>query len=80
MMLTCLGCVIGIGFSYLVLNGWTASTMSADHTQIGFQLVLSPSLIMKAVWLSLIIGAIGGALPAVAAARIRLRLAMSGRT
>ncbi|MBB3456024.1 putative ABC transport system permease protein [Rhizobium sp. BK313] len=80
MMLTCLGSVIGIGFSYLVLNGWTASTMSADHTQIGFQLTLSPSLVMKAVWLSLIIGAIGGALPAVAATRIPLRLAMSGRT
>ncbi len=58
------GSVIGIGFSYLVLNGWTASTMSADHTQIGFQLTLSPSPVMKAVWLSLIIGAIGGALPA----------------
>ena len=80
MMLTCLGSVIGIGFSYLVLNGWTASTMSADHTQIGFQLTLSPSQVMKAVWLSLIIGAIGGALPAVAATRVPLRLAMSGRT
>ncbi|MBB4567243.1 ABC transporter permease [Rhizobium leucaenae] len=80
MILTCFGCLVGVGFSYVVLNGWTASTMSADHTQIGFQLVLSPSLVMKAVWLSLIIGAIGGALPALAAARIPLRLAMSGRT
>ncbi|AVA25100.1 FtsX-like permease family protein [Rhizobium sp. NXC24] len=80
MILTCFGCLIGVGFSYAVLNGWTASTMSADHTQIGFQLVLSPALVTKAVWLSLIIGAVGGALPAVAATRIPLRLAMSGRT
>ncbi|MEF0941517.1 ABC transporter permease [Rhizobium sp. BR 362] len=80
MILTCFGCLVGVCFSYIVLNGWTASTMNADHTQIGFQLVLSPSLVMDAVWLSLIIGAIGGALPALAAARIPLRLAMSGRT
>lgn len=79
MVLTCLGCLAGVGFSYLVLNGWTASTVSPDRTQIGFQLVLSLPLVMKAVWLSLIIGAIGGALPALAATRIPLRLAMNGR-
>ncbi|EJK81290.1 ABC transporter permease [Rhizobium sp. AP16] len=79
MALTCLGCLAGVGFSYLVLNGWTASTVSPDRTQIGFQLVLSLPLVIKAVWLSLIIGAIGGALPALAATRIPLRLAMSGR-
>lgn len=79
MALTCLGCLAGVGFSYLVLNGWTASTVSPDRTQIGFQLVLSLPLVIKAVWLSLIIGAIGGALPAVAATRIPLRLAMNGR-
>ncbi|MFT4182279.1 MAG: FtsX-like permease family protein [Rhizobium sp.] len=79
MMLTCLGCLIGIAFSYFVLDGWAASTMSQDRTRIGFQLALSLPLVMKAVWLSLAIGAIGGALPAMAATRIPLRLAMSGR-
>lgn len=79
MALTCLGCALGIAFSYLVLDGWAASTMSQDRTRIGFQLALSLPLVMKAVWLSLVIGAVGGALPAVAATRIPLRLAMSGR-
>ncbi len=79
MALTCLGCLAGVGFSYLILDGLMASTVSPDRTQIGFQLVLSLPLVMKAVWLSLIIGAIGGALPAIAATRIPLRLAMNGR-
>ena len=80
MILTALGCLSGIAISYLVLNGWSASTMSLDRTQIGFQLILSPPLIVKAAVLALAIGAIGGAVPAIAATRIPLRLAMSGRT
>lgn len=80
MILTALGCLSGIAISYLMLNGWSASTMSLDRTQIGFQLILSPPLIVKAAVLALAIGAIGGAVPAIAATRIPLRLAMSGRT
>jgi len=80
MILTALGCLSGIAISYLLLNGWSASTMSLDRTQIGFQLILSPPLIGKAAVLALAIGAIGGAVPAIAATRIPLRLAMSGRT
>jgi putative ABC transport system permease protein len=80
MILTALGCLSGIAISYLVLNGWSASTISLDRTQIGFQLILSPPLIGKAAVLALAIGAIGGAVPAIAATRIPLRLAMSGRT
>lgn len=80
MILTALGCLSGIAISYLVLNGWSASTMSLDRTQIGFQLILSPPLIVKAAVVALAIGAIGGAVPAIAATRIPLRLAMSGRT
>ena len=80
MILTALGCLSGIAISYLVFNGWSASTMSLDRTQIGFQLILSPPLIVKAAVVALAIGAIGGAVPAIAATRIPLRLAMSGRT
>ncbi|WP_271022538.1 FtsX-like permease family protein [Rhizobium sp. RCAM05973] len=80
MILTALGCLSGIVISYLLLNGWSASTMSLDRTQIGFQLILSPPLIIKAAVLAMAIGAIGGAVPAIAATRIPLRSAMSGRT
>jgi len=80
MVLTIIGCAVGVTFAYLALDGWTASTTSADQTQIGFQLMLTPDLIGQAVILALCIGAIGGGLPAMNATRIPLRLAMTGRS
>ncbi len=80
MVLTIFGCLVGVSVAYLGLDGWTASTTGAEQTQIGFQLALSPDLVLQAVVLSLIIGAIGGGLPALNATRIPLRLAMTGRS
>lgn len=79
MFLTVLGCAVGVGFAYLAMDGWSASTTGADQMQIGFQLQLSFGVVMQAVIVSLIIGAIGGGLPALNATRIPLRQAMTGR-
>ncbi|WGW04508.1 ABC transporter permease [Tropicibacter oceani] len=80
MVLTLLGCAVGVAVAWFGLDGWSASTTGADQTQIGFQLALSPALVGQAVILSLVIGAIGGGLPALNATRIPLRLAMTGRS
>ncbi len=79
MVLTAIGSAIGVGVSWVVLDGWTASTTGADQMQIGFQLALSLPLILQAVGLSMVIGAIGGGLPALHATRVPLRLAMTGQ-
>ncbi|MGC1497640.1 MAG: FtsX-like permease family protein [Sulfitobacter sp.] len=78
-LLTAIGCVVGIVIAFLALEGRTASTAGNDQMQIGFQLSLSPDIILQAVILSLIIGAIGGGLPALNATRIPLRQALTGR-
>ena len=80
MLLTALGCAVGVSAAWVGLDGWSASTTGADQTQIGFQLALSGDLIAQAVVLALVIGAIGGGLPALNATRIPLRLAMTGRS
>ena len=79
MVLTAVGCAVGVALAYLVLDGWSASTTGADQTQIGFELALAPGLVLQAVILSLAIGAVGGGLPALGATRLPLRLAMTGR-
>lgn len=80
MFLSMLGCILGVAFSYLVMDGWAASTTGADQTQIGFQLSISWPLVVQACSLALAIGAIGGGLPALNATRVPLRVAMSGRS
>jgi putative ABC transport system permease protein len=80
MVLTVIGCAVGVAIAYFALDGWSASTTGADQTQIGFQLTLTPGLIMQAVILCLCIGAVGGGFPAFNATRIPLRLAMTGRS
>ena len=79
MVLTAVGCAIGVAVTWGVLDGLSASTTGADQMQIGFQLVLSLPVVLQAVILSLVIGAIGGGLPAYGATRVPLRLALSGR-
>ena len=78
--LTAVGCVVGVTVAFLALDGMTASTTGSDQMQIGFEFALSSALVTQAVVLSLIIGAIGGGLPALNATRIPLRLAMTGRS
>jgi putative ABC transport system permease protein len=74
--LTVAGTAIGTMLSYLILDGWTASTVGTDNTQIGFQLSLTIGQIAQAAGLAVLIGALGGGLPALRAARLPLRLAM----
>lgn len=80
MVLTLIGCAVGVTVAWLALDGWSASTTGADQMQIGFNLTMSPTLVAQAVLLSLAIGALGGGLPALRATRIPLRLAMTGRS
>lgn len=79
MFLTVFGSLAGICFSFLVLNGWSASTVGADQTRIGFQLSLSVRAAVQAFSLALVIGAVGGGFPALSATRVPLRLALAGR-
>ncbi len=70
MLMSLVGACTGAIASWLVFNGWQASTLGANNTQMAFQLSVTPDLMLQAGLLGLAIGIVGGALPAIAATRL----------
>ncbi|RUL95850.1 ABC transporter permease [Rhizobium chutanense] len=77
--LSAAGAVVGVIGSRLAFDGWQASTMGANNTKMAFQLEVTPDVILTAGLLGLAVGVIGGALPALAAARLPLGAALRAR-
>ncbi|MBX4928999.1 putative ABC transport system permease protein [Rhizobium binae] len=75
-LLSAVGAAIGAIASRLAFDGWQASTMGANNTKMAFQLVVTPDVLLVAGLLGLAVGVIGGALPALAAARLPLGAAL----
>ena len=71
MLLSLAGAAIGVAASWALFNGWQASTVGANNTRMMFQLAVTGDVMTTAALLGLAIGAIGGALPAIAATRQR---------
>jgi putative ABC transport system permease protein len=76
MLMALVGACTGAIASWLVFNGWQASTLGANNTQMAFQLSVTPDLMLQAGLLGLAIGIVGGALPAFAATRLPLASAL----
>ena len=70
LVLATLGGVIGAVATYLVFDGFSASTLGASFTQVVFSFMLSPALIVQGVILALAVGLAGGLFPAIRAARM----------
>jgi putative ABC transport system permease protein len=69
LVLAAIGGALGASATYLIFDGFTASTLGASFTQVVFSFQLSPNLIGQGVALALIIGFAGGLFPAIRAAR-----------
>ena len=78
LLLTAVGAAIGAAVSVVLFNGWEASTRAAGSGQIGFELQVTFDAVLQAWMLALAIGVVGGALPALKAARAPLIRAMRG--
>lgn len=78
-LLSVAGAGVGILTSRLAFDGWQASTMGANNTKMAFQLVVTSDVILTAGLLGVAVGVIGGALPAMAAARLPLRAALRAK-
>ena len=78
-MLASAGVVLGLFASWLIFNGWQASTIGANNARMAFQLTVTPDVLMTAGLLGLAIGIVGGALPAIAAPRLPLTAALRAR-
>ena len=70
LVLAALGGLIGAVATYLIFDGFTASTLGGNFTQVVFGFKLSPALIGQGVVLALVVGLIGGLFPAIRAARM----------
>src|ERR1043166_2604104 len=70
LMLAVIGGAIGAAATFLLFDGFTSSTLGASFTPVVFSFKLTPRLIAEGVALALIVGLIGGVLPAIRAARM----------
>jgi putative ABC transport system permease protein len=76
-LLAAAGSVMGAGIIYLALNNLPANTNFLGNTQFAFQFVVPVSLLLEAVLGALVIGLVGGLLPAIRAGRMRVSQALS---
>jgi putative ABC transport system permease protein len=70
LVLAAIGGVIGAAATWLIFDGFTASTLGGNFTQVVFNFKLSTGLVGQGVLLALVVGLIGGLFPAVRAARM----------
>jgi putative ABC transport system permease protein len=70
MLLALLGGLLGAALAWLVFNGYSVSTLSANFSQVVFQFKVSPELLWTGLKWALGIGLIGGLFPALRAARL----------
>ncbi|MEO8998261.1 MAG: ABC transporter permease [Rhodanobacter sp.] len=76
MLLALLGGVLGGLISWLIFNGYTASTLGAGFSQVVFQFKVSPELLWLGIKWAMAIGFVGGLFPAVRAARLPVTTAL----
>jgi putative ABC transport system permease protein len=77
LILAALGGVIGATATYLVFDGFSASTLGASFTQVVFSFKLTPALIAQGVMMALAVGLAGGLFPAIRAARMPIVAGLS---
>ena len=79
MTLALLGGLSGGAVAWLMFNGATVSTLNnASFSQVAFDFAVSPELITRGIVLALLLGLVGGLLPAWRAARLPVTVALRG--
>ncbi|TIX87487.1 ABC transporter permease [Rhizobium sp. P44RR-XXIV] len=78
-LLSAIGAAIGLIASWFLFNGWQASTIGANNASMAFQLTMDGRVMFMAGLLGLVIGVVGGALPALSATRLPLTVALRAR-
>jgi putative ABC transport system permease protein len=76
MLLALLGGLLGGVITWLIFNGYTASTLGSNFSQVVFQFKVSPQLLWTGIKWAMAIGFIGGLFPAVRAARLPVTTAL----
>lgn len=77
LLLALLGGLAGAVLAYVVFNGYTVSTLNgATFSQVAFDFQVTPTLMWRGLLWALVIGAIGGLMPAIRAARLPVTTAL----
>lgn len=66
------GAVLGLGVIYFGLNGYSTNSNFLSNTQYAFSFVVTPELMSRGVFWALLMGFLGGLLPAVRAGRMSI--------
>jgi len=77
MVLALAGGLAGGALAYLALDGFQAATLNwVSFSQVAFQFAVTPTLLVEGVTYALLIGLLGGLLPAIRAARMPVATAL----
>jgi len=76
LLLSALGGLIGAAIAYVLFNNVSLSTLGANFTQVVFSFKVTPALVLKGVIIAVVIGLLGGLLPAARAARLPITTAL----
>ncbi len=80
-LLAIAGAGIATGLVYLGLDGYVASTQNAAAgNQVGFALTVTPEILWQGLVGALVVGIVGGLLPALRVARASIAVALRGRS
>jgi putative ABC transport system permease protein len=70
LLLALLGGALGAVIAYLLFNNLSVSTLGQNFTQVVFSFRVTPQLVSRGLVIAVLIGLIGGLLPAIRAARL----------
>jgi len=70
LLLALLGGVLGAVIAYTLFNNMTVSTLGMNFTQVVFNFKVTPELVVRGLVIAVLIGMVGGFLPALRAARL----------
>jgi len=77
LLLALIGGLVGAGLAWLIFDGYRSATMNwQTFSQVTFAFDVNARLLMSGVFYALVIGFIGGLLPAIRAARLPLATAL----
>lgn len=78
-VLSVIGAVVGAAMGWLVFNGFSATTMGANQNQFAFSLHVNTGVMKPAIILALLIGLVGGMIPAWIGSRVKIVTALRQR-
>ncbi|HEY6824886.1 MAG TPA: ABC transporter permease, partial [Steroidobacteraceae bacterium] len=70
LLLALLGGALGALLAYLLFNNLSVSTLGQSFTQVVFNFKVTPQLVARGLIIAIVIGMIGGFMPALRAARL----------